>query len=468
MKKKSFGEGKSMRSVDLFSGIGGLTLALAPFSKPILYCEIEAFCTSVLVARMRDGKLPRAPIHADVRTLHVDALEPTLVVAGFPCQDVSSLGARTGMRGRRSSLVFEVMRLVDEAPSIVAVFLENVSNISTCGGEEIVRALASRGFLARWTMRAASDEGAPHVRLRWFLLACRGDGAARAAACVSDGDAHLQREWPAEPAVSVVPRDDQGKNWVRRMSALGNAVVPCVARRAFVDLARSAPAWREFAAMLEGVEIGPELPRNAMLVDSKVHAIQGPSPARTARYPTPRSANVYPTLPSETRSDTLSTVLVSNAGGEHLAFLPDPRYVEWVMGFDADWTLVGEPEPPRAETTETTEAAQAAQAEATSETAEAAWADEAEHAAERAEAGEAAPSAPSAPSKPRRKLNGMHMLMREHPGITISATSTMWRGLSAERRAAYTAAARRLDGERVGGLPASHAPPREMKAITAT
>jgi hypothetical protein len=272
------------------------------------------------------------------------------------------------------------------------------------------------------------------------LLACRGDGAARAAACVGDGDAHLQREWPAEPAVSVVPREDQGKNWVRRMSALGNAVVPCVARRAFVDLARSAPAWREFAAMLEGVEIGPELPRNAMLVDSKVYAIQGPSPARTARYPTPRSANVYPTLPSETRSDTLSTVLVSNAGGEHLAFLPDPRYVEWVMGFDADWTLVGEPEPPRAETSETTEAAQA---EATSETAAAG---EAEVASEHAEAGEAAPSAPS---KPRRKLNGMHILMREHPGITISATSTMWRGLSAERRAAYTATARRLDGERV-------------------
>ena len=47
-----------MRSVDLFSGIGGLTLALAPFSRPILYCEIEAFCTSVLVARMRELKNP--------------------------------------------------------------------------------------------------------------------------------------------------------------------------------------------------------------------------------------------------------------------------------------------------------------------------------------------------------------------------------------------------------------------------
>jgi DNA (cytosine-5)-methyltransferase 1 len=405
-----------MRSVDLFSGIGGLTLALKPFSTPVLYCEIEAFCTSVLVARMRDGKVPRAPIHADVRTLHVEALEPKLVVAGFPCQDVSSLGARTGMRGRRSSLVFEVMRLVDESPSIVAVFLENVSNIATCGGEEIVRALAARGFLARWTMRAACDEGAPHVRLRWFLLACRGEGAASVASSVSDAEESMQREWPVEPAISVLPREEQGKNWVRRMSALGNAVVPCVARRAFVDLARSAPAWREFSSMLEGTPIGSELPRNAMLVDSKVYTIQGPSPVRTARYPTPRSANVYPTLPSETRSDTLSTVLVSAAGGQHLAFLPDPKYVEWVMGFEPDWTLVAEDEPP------------SRQPQADAATEEDGRTDE-------------------APSRPRKKLNGMHMLMREFPGITISATSTMWRGLPADRRAAYTAAARLQDVE---------------------
>ena len=386
-----------MRSVDLFSGIGGLTLALEPFVTPMLLCEIDPFCTGVLTARMGEGRFPRAPIHADVRTLHVGAIEPALVVAGFPCQDVSSLGARTGMRGSRSSLVFEVMRIVDETPSVVAVFLENVSNIATCGGEEIVRALAQRGFSARWTMRAASDEGAPHVRLRWFLLASRGDGAAALADAV--GRYEATSDWPAEPEVSLLPREQQGKNWVKRMSTLGNAVVPRVARRAFVELARTAPSLPAFASILQGSEIGGELPRSGMLVGARVYTIPCPSPARVARYPTPRSANVYPTVPSDTRSDTLATVLVSAAGAEHLAFLPDPKYVEWMMGFEPDWTLVDEPAVREEHTATTT----------------------------------------------RRRLNGMHMLMRDRPGMTISATSAAWRALSAEQRAAYTAQARLCD-----------------------
>ena len=385
-----------MRSVDLFSGIGGLTLALEPFARAMVLCEIDPFCTQVLASRMREGRMPRAPIHADVRTLHVASLEPALVVAGFPCQDVSSLGARTGMRGSRSSLVFEVMRIVDEAPSVVAVFLENVSNIATCGGAEIVRALAERGFSARWTMRAASDEGAPHVRLRWFLLATRGDGAALVAASVATFEPE-PREWPVEPAVSLLSREDQGLNWARRMSSLGNAVVPRVARRAFVELARTAPSLASFASILEAESA--EFPRSGVLVDSKVYCVPAPSPARTARLPTPRSANVYPTVASDTRSDTLATVLVCAAGAQHLAFLPDPRYVEWMMGFEQDWTLVEEREPP-----------------APAET----------------------------PTTARRRLNGMHMLMRDRPG-TVSATAAIWRALSMEQRAAYTAQARMCD-----------------------
>jgi hypothetical protein len=388
-----------MRSVDLFSGIGGLTLALEPFAKPLLYCETHPFCTSVLLAQMRAGRLPRAPVHADVRTLHVASLEPELAVGGFPCQDVSTLGARAGMRGSRSSLVFEVVRLVDETPSIVAVFLENVSNIATCGGEEVVRALAERGFTARWTMRAASDEGAPHVRLRWFLLACRGGGAAVVSAAVAGADE--RREWPPEPGTSVLRREEQGRNWVRRMAALGNAVVPCVARRAFVELARSAPAWAACASMLEASELGPELPRCALLVDSRVYALPHAAAARTARLPTPRSANVYPTVPSDTRPATLSTVLVAGAAEAHLTMLPDPRYVEWMMGFERDWTAV-EPEEPVAES----------------------------------------PCPEPEPAPRRKRLNGMHMLMREFPGMTISATSAMWRALPPERRAAYSAEAR--------------------------
>ena len=192
-------------------------------------------------------------------------------------------------------------------------------------------------------------------------------------------------------------REDQGPNWARRMSALGNAVVPRVARRAFVELARTAPSLTALAAGLESESA--EFPRSGIVVDAKVYSVPAPSPARTARLPTPRSASVYPTVPSDARSETLATVLVGAAG--HLSSLPDPRYVEWMMGFEADWTLVEERE-------------------------------------------REAPAPPAAPAA-RRRLNGMHMLMRDRPG-TVSATAAIWRALSADERAAYTARARVLEG----------------------
>ena len=36
-----------MRSVDMFSGIGGMALALRGYARPILYCEIDEACRAV-------------------------------------------------------------------------------------------------------------------------------------------------------------------------------------------------------------------------------------------------------------------------------------------------------------------------------------------------------------------------------------------------------------------------------------
>lgn len=387
-----------MRALDLFTGVGGLTLAVGPFVEHVGYCEIDAFCRRVLAARMREGSLPRAPVHDDVRTLHPAAVGPEIVVGGFPCQDVSAIGTRAGMSGARSSLFFEIARIVDEAPSVVAVFLENVSNIASCGGEEVVRALAERGFAMRWTMRAASDEGAPHVRLRWFLLAVRGEGARRVSDAVA-GHAVETGAWPAEPATSVTPREEQGTDWVRRMGALGNGVVPRVARRAFVELASSALAWHGCASMLCAETMANEIPRGGMFLDGKLYALPHAVP-RPARYPTPRAANVYPTTRGGARKETLSTALVYAAAPDsHLTLLPDPRYVEWMMGLPSDWTLAPEPAP--------------------------------------------APE-PAREERNRGRLNGMHVFMREFPGNNISAASALWRALAPERREEYSAAARRM------------------------
>ena len=37
-----------MRALDLFSGIGGMALALKGYVRPILYCDIDEPCRAVL------------------------------------------------------------------------------------------------------------------------------------------------------------------------------------------------------------------------------------------------------------------------------------------------------------------------------------------------------------------------------------------------------------------------------------
>src|SRR5689334_481586 len=61
-----------LNGLDLFSGIGGIALAMAPWVKPVAYCEIDRYAQGVLVSRQADGILPIAGIWDDVRTLRGD------------------------------------------------------------------------------------------------------------------------------------------------------------------------------------------------------------------------------------------------------------------------------------------------------------------------------------------------------------------------------------------------------------
>lgn len=165
-----------LRSIDLFTGIGGITLGLAKVAEPVLYCENNEYVTSVLQRHIDEGDLPKAPIHDDV-TREPEGGWPKvdLVCGGFPCQDISSLGGpvRLGLAGKRSGLFYDMMRVVQaaEAPYI---FLENVGAI-TYGGplSDVLVELRRLGFQARWTTFTCDRLGAPHVRNRWFCLARR-------------------------------------------------------------------------------------------------------------------------------------------------------------------------------------------------------------------------------------------------------------------------------------------------------
>lgn len=160
-----------MNGLDLFSGIGGLTLALCDYVKPFAYCEIDKYCQAVLLSRMHTGELPKAAIWDDITTL-VGSILPSIdiIYGGFPCQDVSCAGNGAGLEGKRTGLFFEVLRLAKEIKPRF-IFLENVPAITTRGGLRVVREITEMGYDCRWCVISASSVGALHKRERWFLLA---------------------------------------------------------------------------------------------------------------------------------------------------------------------------------------------------------------------------------------------------------------------------------------------------------
>jgi len=238
-----------INGLDLFSGIGGLTVALDEWVKPVVYCEQERFCQAVLFDRMAGGQLPTAPIWDDVRTLtraHINA-QIDIIYGGFPCQDISVAGRGVGITGERSGLFYQIARLTSELrPRFV--FLENVPAIISNGGQEVVATFTRLGYDCRWCVISAKSVGAPHLRKRWFLLAhpesvgpqglwASGEqkpdthGEALLPIRRSQGGSDL---WAAEPCVGRVVDGFPGR--VDQIKSLGNSVVAQQARKAFTYL----------------------------------------------------------------------------------------------------------------------------------------------------------------------------------------------------------------------------------------
>lgn len=270
-----------LNGLDLFSGIGGLSVAVSPWVLPRAYCENDPYAQAVLLSRMRDGALPWAPIWDDVRSLSGRMVPKPIdiVYGGFPCQDVSDAGPRVGVEGKRTRLVDQLLRLVEEIhPAFV--FLENVPGIRRRGADAVTKRLAELRYDCRWTLVSAEETGAPHRRNRWFLLAANAYSLAiwngrewnkegdPETSCESFNDGEnwpvadsvcigrgKRRTWPEvwrrlpnalesihcrwpkeipEPAVCGIPNGIPSR--VDCLRALGNSVVPIQAREAFKRL----------------------------------------------------------------------------------------------------------------------------------------------------------------------------------------------------------------------------------------
>jgi DNA (cytosine-5)-methyltransferase 1 len=234
-----------LNGLDLFSGIGGITLGISPWVRPIAYCEIDRYAQAVLLSRMASGELPAAPIWDDVRTLRAEMLpDIEIVYGGFPCQGISLAGNRKGLEDERSALVFEALRLIEEIKPTFC-FLENVPAIRTSGAERISKLLAALGYDLRWDNLSAYDVGAPHRRERWWLAAHtngQGSSIARRDEISFKMDSRdepellVQADIWGKDASDASRMDDGVSPRIHRIASVGNSVVPQCAREAFKRL----------------------------------------------------------------------------------------------------------------------------------------------------------------------------------------------------------------------------------------
>ena len=208
---------RPLRVGSLFSGYGGLDLAVEHVfdAETIWFSENNQH-----VARVFAHHWPDAPNLGDISTIDWHHVEPVDVLCGgFPCQDVSTVGKRAGLApGTRSGLWSHMAAAIDALqPELVVI--ENVRGLLSSpairaplkGDDDAQRNpadatpdhatlrdlesdpwglgdlaarplraagavlgdLADLGLDARWIGLPASLVGAPHPRLRIFILAWR-------------------------------------------------------------------------------------------------------------------------------------------------------------------------------------------------------------------------------------------------------------------------------------------------------
>lgn len=211
--------------VEMFAGIGGLTLGLerALNARTVVQAERDSRRRQVL-----RSQFPHAVQCADVSEVlgiaqAVEA-ERLVLAGGFPCRGASSANL-TGARGMShpETGLWTVMAAFVRQVRPMLVVVENVVALRVRGLDTVLKDLDGAGYDVLWGTLSASAHGAPHERERMFILGRR-RGVQSEPGVGSSPD---PRWWPWEEAIP--PNDHDAPGQRLRVSALGDAVLPAVA-----------------------------------------------------------------------------------------------------------------------------------------------------------------------------------------------------------------------------------------------
>jgi len=156
-----------MKMLDLFSGIGGFSLAARWAGiDTVAFCEKDTYCQKVL-----KKNFPEIPIFSDIKKLKRSDINGTtdIITGGFPCQPFSIAGRKKGTEDDRD-LWPEMLRVIQEYQPTWVVG-ENVANFVSMAFQRTKTNLESEGYEVQPFIIPACCVNAPHKRDRVWIVA---------------------------------------------------------------------------------------------------------------------------------------------------------------------------------------------------------------------------------------------------------------------------------------------------------
>jgi len=191
-----------LRTLDLFSGIGGFSLGLEStgFFETIGFVEKDKFCQKVLKKHWSNIN-----IEEDIRNVKGEKYAAEVITGGFPCQPFSVAGKRKSTADDRY-LWDEMLRVIRETKPrwVIGENVEGIVNINEgVVLRQVLTDLENEGFKSQCIIIPASGIGAWHQRKRiWILAYSNNNGSYR-----SQGNATKQSSNEQKDRLSF--RDDK-------------------------------------------------------------------------------------------------------------------------------------------------------------------------------------------------------------------------------------------------------------------
>ena len=161
-----------MAVTGLFAGIGGFELAFSQAGiEANLLVEIDQDASNVLRRRF-----PKADIQANVLDVTDIPEDTTILTSGFPCQNLSMAGDKSGIGGTKSGIVKKMFDLIERS-GVPMIVIENVYFMLQLDSGNAMEWLVDRfeELEYRWAYRVVDSMGfgLPQRRRRVYFVATR-------------------------------------------------------------------------------------------------------------------------------------------------------------------------------------------------------------------------------------------------------------------------------------------------------